>query len=243
MTHKRTPKPPPTAEQLAALDRLTDTLPTDLRRYRDRDLINEVRRFRIEESIRHRTRSIVVVLDGIHDPHNQAAVIRTVEALGLQEIHSVTIDDKPFRPSPKVTQNANIWLDVTTHQSFSDAADHLRARGYEIWAAGFENSAVSLHDLEFDRPIALVFGNEAAGLSDEVRALCDGSFVIPLSGFSQSLNVSVAAAVTLWWAADQRAKIRGGELGDLDEGDRMELRRRFYRQAAGFEKRLPSAEP
>ncbi len=233
---QRTPKPPPTQEELERLEELTDRLPQDLRAYRDRGLLNAMRRFRIEQAIHNRTRSIITLLDGIHDPHNQAAIMRTSEALGLQEVHLVSSDEQPFRPSPRVTQNAHIWLDLVSHPSFEQAADDLHRRGYELWAAGLGEAARPLEGVPVDRPIAFVFGNESLGLSEQAQSGSDGVFRIPLSGFSQSLNVSVAAALTLWWAVGAR-RTKLGRIGDLSDQEQMKLRRLFYRQAAGLKNR------
>ena len=233
---QRTPKPPPSQEELESLEELTDRLPRDLRAYRDRGLLNDVRRFRIEQAICNRTRSIITLLDGIHDPHNQAAIMRTSEALGLQEVHIVSSDEQPFRPSPRVTQNAHIWLDLVSHPSFEQAADNLHQRGYELWAAGLGDETRTLEEVPMDRPVAFVFGNESLGLSEQAQSSSDGTFEIPLSGFSQSLNVSVAAALTLWWAVGAR-RSKSGSIGDLSEQEQMKLRRQFYRQAASLKNR------
>ena len=230
---QRTPKPPPTPEELRELERLTDGLPEDLRQYRDRGLLNRTRRFRIEQALKHRTRSIVPLLEGVHDPHNQAAVMRTAEALGLQEVHFIDTDDQPFAPSPRVTQNAHRWLDLSRHSDLDSAVAALHERGYQVWAAGFTADARPIHQLPIEQPLGLLFGNESLGVTEVAHSLCDGWFIIPLQGFSQSLNVSVAAAVALWWAVDAR-KSRLGSLGDLTAEDTMTLRRRFYRQAVGL---------
>jgi tRNA (guanosine-2'-O-)-methyltransferase len=95
-------------------------------------------------------------------------------------------------------------------------------------------SSISLHDLPVERPLALVFGNESVGLRRETLSSCDGFFEIPLRGFSQSLNVSVAAALALWSVLSER-KSRFGGAGDLTEDERMRLRRRFYYRAVGLE--------
>ena len=103
----RTPKPPPTEEQLADLERLTDQFPESLRAFRDRGLLNPVRRFRLEEAIRHRSRTLVPVLHGVHNPHNQAAVMRSCEALGLQEFHFIqSVAGGSLHANPRITQNA-----------------------------------------------------------------------------------------------------------------------------------------
>lgn len=230
---QRTPIPPPSQEDLERLEELTDRLPADLQAFRDRGLLNEVRRFRIEQTLSNRTRSLVTVLDGVHDPHNQAAVMRTSEALGLQEIHVIAGDEQRIRPSPRVTQNAHKWLDLQRHSTFDQAAESLRKRGFEIWGAGLAESSIPLDELPVERPLALVFGNESVGLQPQTLSSCDGSFEIPLRGFSQSLNVSVAAALALWSVLCERES-RFGNAGDLDEEERMRLRRKFYYRAVGL---------
>ena len=150
-------------------------------------------------------------------------------------------NEQPFVPSPRVTQNAHIWLDLIQHPTIERAAKDLHGRGYELWAAGFGDAARPLREVPCDRPIALVFGNESLGLSAQTQSVCDGLFMIPLSGFSQSLNVSVAAAVALWSVVETRIGVLG-DIGDLSLEDRMELRRRFYRQAAGAKSAPPDCE-
>lgn len=228
---RRTPIPPPDAEALAELDALTDELPEDLRSFRDVGLLSEKRRYRIEQAIRHRTQTLTVVLHGVHDPHNQAAVLRTSEALGLQEVHFVPVGDATYRPSDRVTQNAHRWIDLIAHADFASAVEALRPREFNLLATALEPGAAALYDLDLTCPTALVFGNERDGLSEEVIAACDGTFRIPLYGLSQSLNISVAAALSLNWAVEARRRA-WGEPGDLDPEEKMELRRRFYTQAA-----------
>jgi tRNA (guanosine-2'-O-)-methyltransferase len=227
----RTPKPPPTEEQLARLEEVTDALPADLRAYRDRGLLNPVRRFRLEEAIRHRTRTLVPVLHGVHDPHNQAAVMRTCEALGLQEFHFIRSPrGRSLRASPRVTQNAHRWIDVIEHADFGDVQVALRDRGLSIYAAAFDEGALHLQEVDFTQPLAILFGNESKGIPQEILTACDGALVIPLYGLSQSLNISVAAAVTLTWAVEARSRAWGSP-GDLTPEEQMGLRRRFYKTA------------
>ena len=227
---RRTPKPDPTPEELAALERLTDGLPAPLRAFRDQALLSTRRRFYLEQAIANRTRSLAVVLHGVHDPHNQAAVMRTCEALGIQVVAVVAEAGEPWRPSGRVTQNAFRWLDLERHTGFEDAAAALRDRGLRLLAAAFEGT--HLAEVDFTLPTALVFGNESRGLPEPVVAACDGSFSIPMYGLSQSLNISVAAGVSLHWAAEARRRA-WGRTGDLDEAQQDALRRRFYLQAAG----------
>lgn len=227
---RRTPKPEPTPEELAELERLTDALPAPLRAFRDRGLLSTRRRFYLERAIANRTRNLVVVLHGIHDPHNQAAVMRTCEALGVQEVVVVAEAGEPWRPSGRVTQNAYRWLDLDRRLDFDSAAAALRGRGLRLLAADFEG--LPLGEVDFAPPTALVFGNESRGLPEAVSAACDGTFSIPMHGLSQSLNVSVAAGVALHWAVEARRRALG-ITGDLSEEERSALRRRYYLRAAG----------
>ncbi len=227
---RRTPKPDPTREELAELERLTDALPAPLRQFRDRGLLSTRRRFHLEQAIGNRTRSLTVVLHGVHDPHNQAAVMRSCEALGIQEMVVVAQAEEPFRPSGRVTQNAFRWLDLTSQPDFDSAAAALRGRGMRLLAAAFEGQP--LGEVDFTASTALVFGNESRGLPESVVDACEGSFSIPMYGLSQSFNISVAAGVALHWAVEARRRA-SGRTGDLDEAERAALRRRFYLQAAG----------
>ncbi len=227
----RTPKLPPSPEALEALEAFTDGLPTDLRAYRDQELLTAQRRYYLEETLRHRTRSLVTVLAGTHDPHNQAAVIRSCESLGIQELHVIHDEVAAFRPSPKVTQNAHRWLDIVSHPDFEATEAILRGRGFALLAASLDPSSATLFEIDFTRPVALIFGSEPSGLPDEMLTACEGTFVIPMYGLSQSLNISVAAAVSLSWAVESRRRA-WGEPGDLTEDERMALRRRFYATAS-----------
>lgn len=226
----RTPRPKPSPESLAELEKLTDRLPPELRAYRDQGLLTPRRRFYLEQALRHRTRSLATILAGTHDPHNQAAVMRTCESLGIQEVH-LALGEELFRPSPKVTQNSHRWLDVVPHPNFQTAADAFRRRGFRILAAALEEQAEALYEIDFARPVAVVFGSEPTGLPESILDLCDGSFRIPMYGFSQSFNISVAAAITLSWAVESRRRA-WGKPGDLEPEELMALRRRFYDTAA-----------
>ena len=238
----RTPKPAPPPESLAELEVLTDAFPPELRAYREQDLLTPQRRFYLEQALAHRTRTLATILAGTHDPHNQAAVMRTCESLGIQEVH-LALGDEDFRPSPKVTQNAHLWLDVVPHPDFAAVAGALHGRGFKLFAAAFDDPAQSLYEIDFTHHVAVVFGSEPTGLPKSILAACDGSFHIPMYGLSQSFNISVAAAITLSWAVEARRRA-WGEPGDLDPEELMALRRRFYETATRRRSpRPPEPEP
>src|SRR5690349_16987545 len=145
------------------------------------------RLLRAEQVLAGRTRRIAVVLEGSQDPHNVHAVLRTAEALGIQDVHVVAPRGAAAIISPGVTQRAHEWLSVTRHDHVGAAIELLRAEGRLILGTGNVADAVPLTGLVADRPIALVLGNETAGLSEQAQAACDRIVRIDLVGFSGSL--------------------------------------------------------
>lgn len=179
--------------------------------------MTERRKARLREVLSQRTRNLVLVLEDIYDPHNASACIRSSEAMGLQELHVAALRI-PFKPNPGVTNGAEKWLDMIHHKSVEECVSHLHGRGFTIAAGVLDEGAIPIQELPFDRPVALVFGNEHEGLSEEMAAACDHRFYIPMYGFSQSFNISVASALAVHYAVNQRVNIFG-QNGDLDESD------------------------
>ncbi|MGA8891164.1 MAG: RNA methyltransferase [Anaeromyxobacteraceae bacterium] len=205
------------------------------------DYLLPERKARIDEVVARRTRTLVVVMEAFCDPQNVNAVLRTCDAFGVQEVHVVEGPMKAFDRNKKISQNADKWLDVTRWTSTRACLEALKARGFAVHVTWLGEGTVGLADLDFSGPVALVFGNESRGVSDEALALADARYVIPMRGFSQSLNVSVAAAVSLARAVDRREAQRGRH-GDLPEGEAEELRQRFYVLAVKQRSRIAKAE-
>lgn len=195
------------------------------------------RRERIDEVVRKRTRSLTVVLDRLEDAFNMAAVLRTCESMGLQEVHVIEHPEVRFAPNEKVTQGCDKWLDIRIHPDFAACREHLHSRGFQLWASALQKGATNLYELKFDQKMALIFGNERYGVSDDVLKGVDGVFWIPMRGFSQSLNISVAAAATITRAIAWRVE-RSGEEGDLSEGERQALVERFQLLSVKQRKRI-----
>jgi len=181
-------------------------------------LLSEERVARIDAVIAGRTRSVVPVLEAVDDPRNVAAVLRSADAFGAQEVHLIE-GQQPFLAARRVTQGAELWLDLIRHRSPEDCVASLRARGFRIVLATMDGELDPEHLCAIAR-LAIVFGNERDGTSEKLSALCDARYRIPMRGFAQSLNVSVAAAITL------HAAMRGRP-GDLDALERAALRARF----------------
>jgi tRNA (guanosine-2'-O-)-methyltransferase len=199
------------------------------------------RKARIDEVVANRTRTLTVVMEAFCDPQNVNAVLRTCEAFGVQDVHAVEGPMKPWDRNKKITQNADKWLDVRRWRSTRECLAHLRAEGYAIYATHLDARARPLGTLPFAGKVALVFGNEHRGVSHEALALADATYAIPMRGFVQSLNVSVAAAISIATAVERREAERGRH-GDLPEAEAAALRERFYVIAVKQRAKIAKAE-
>jgi len=161
------------------------------------EMIMPERLKRMYDVLNERTRYITIITEAVDDPHNQAAVLRSAEAFGLQDVYVVT-GSAPFQPNPFVTRNADKWLTVQQKKDIQTAIQQLKESGYQVFASYLGEGTIQLQDMDVSRPTALLFGNEHSGVSDEAIRLADGTFMIPMHGFVQSFNISVAAALTLY---------------------------------------------
>jgi tRNA (guanosine-2'-O-)-methyltransferase len=206
------------------------------------EFLLDVRKERIEEILTQRTRTLTVVLDRLEDSFNMAAVLRTSESMGLQEVHILENPDVPFVPHTKVTQGCDKWLDIHRYRSFAPCRDALKARGFAIWASGIREGGRSLYSLKFDQKIALVFGNERRGVATEILDAADGVFWIPMRGFTQSLNISAAVSASLTRAVAWRDE-HLGKSGDLSAEELTELRARFQLLSVKQRKKIYGGTP
>lgn len=186
-----------------------------------------------ERALQNRTRSIVVVLDNLVNSRNISAIARSIEALGLQELHVISRAG-PAAMERTLTTRSERWLDIITHCDAPSAIDALRKRGYKILAADFGEAAVELEAVPIDHKIAIVFGGEQLGVSDAVRRAADGFFYLPNSGFTAYINVSVAAAISVY-ALDRRMR-SDGLREPLAESEIAALRPAWYTMLARGDK-------
>jgi tRNA (guanosine-2'-O-)-methyltransferase len=204
------------------------------------DFLLPERRERIDRAVDQRTRTLTVVMEAFCDPQNVNAVLRTCEAFGVQEVHVVEGPLKTFARNRKISQNADKWLEVVRWKTPAECLGHLRERGFAIYATRLGAGSRPLAELSFAPPVALVFGNENRGVSAEAVALSDQSYAIPMRGLVQSLNVSVAAAISLARAVERREAERGRH-GDLAPDEADALRQRFYLLAVKQRARIARA--
>lgn len=155
--------------------------------------------------LERRQSTLTVVFENVHDPHNVSAVLRSCDAVGVMEAHGIYTGFQVFPElGRKSSASARKWVDLHLHDTVAACFSTLRSRGFKIYTTHMSSDAVSLYDLDLTQPVALVFGNEHSGVSEEARALADGNFLIPQMGVVQSLNISVACAVSLYEGLRQR---------------------------------------
>jgi tRNA (guanosine-2'-O-)-methyltransferase len=152
-----------------------------------------------------RQTDITVVMENVQDPHNISAVMRTCDAVGIQDIYILnTKIPRHQKFGAKSSSSAAKWLSVHQFDNVAECFEALRKNYETILTTHLSSDAVSLYEIDFTQSVALVFGNEHAGVSDEVRTLADGNFIIPQMGIIQSLNISVACAVSIYEAYRQK---------------------------------------
>jgi len=160
---------------------------------------------RLTSVLNRRQPDLTVVLENVFDPHNVSAVMRTCDAVGIQDVYILNDRIPPHRKwGYRSSSTAAKWLSI--HQ-FTDAEkcfEEVRKRYGKIYASHLGTNSSDMYSLNLAESIALVFGNETFGVSDEIRKYCDGDFIIPQVGIIKSLNISVACAVTLYEAFRQK---------------------------------------
>ncbi len=163
------------------------------------------REARILHVLNRRQPDLGIVMENIHDPHNIFAVMRTCEAVGVQHIYVLnTIMSKYKNFGSKSSSSAKGWLTLHEYTDTAECMKAVKERFGKVYATHLGVESHSLYDLDLAESVALVFGNEHSGVTEECLGYCDGNFIIPQVGMVQSLNISVACAITLYEAFRQR---------------------------------------
>jgi len=161
--------------------------------------VSEHKQRLFSQNVKLRTKKITVVLEDIYQSHNAAAVLRSCDCFGIQNVHIIE-NRNEWNPHPDIEQGSSKWLNLYRYQAkannTADCLTELKRQGYAV-ASTTPHTSMSIDDLPVDRPLALVFGNEKEGISDMAREYGDFSVRIPMYGFTESFNISVAAAVCL----------------------------------------------
>lgn len=149
-----------------------------------------------DKVIQERTNHFTVATQDVYQLHNTSAVIRSCEVFGIQNIHVIE-ERKPKRIDREIAMGAQKWVDVNRYSTSKECIQELRNRGYQIVATTPYGESTALHDFNIDKPSAIFFGTEKDGLSEEILSENDCSIRIPMVGFTESLNISVSAAIIL----------------------------------------------
>lgn len=157
---------------------------------------------RIEEMLALRQTDLTVLLEEVHKPHNVSAIIRSCDAVGVQNVHAVWFEKvATIRP---ISMGAHDWVDIHSHPTVEAAITELKSAGKQVLVTHLSDTAIDFRDVDYTKPTAIIFGQERFGATEEAIALADQDIVIPMAGMTQSLNVSVAAALILYEAQRQR---------------------------------------
>lgn len=158
-------------------------------------LLTDTRREKLNYVLNHRSNHCLPVMEHIHDVGNINAVMRSAEILGFSKL--ANIPSQKFKKSSRVTSGADKWVRIDTYQNQKECYDDLRAKGYTICATALRSDAISFTQLDLSKPRAFVFGNEKKGVTQETLDLVDECTIIPTVGFTESFNISVAAAIVM----------------------------------------------
>ena len=157
--------------------------------------VSDERKEKIRLVLKGRSAHFAPVMESLYDRGNISAVMRSAEALGFFKFHIIETSDK-FKESNRVTQGADKWLEVSKWGKTADCITHLKDEGYKVYATHLSKEAKPFDQIDFSSKTAVIFGNEKDGVSEEALSLSDGNVILPMSGFTQSFNISVAGALS-----------------------------------------------
>lgn len=190
------------------------------------------RQARVEDVLSRRQKSLTIVLEDVHDPHNASAVLRSCDGVGILDVHLVYVHEEPPRRSFARTTSASAakWVRLHYHDSIEACYAILREQGFHVYATALGQESVGLYDVDFTQPTALVFGNEHRGVSRAAIDDADATLFIPMQGMVESLNISVACAVSLYEAMRQRLAAGMYSRPELSESELAALEGEWIRK-------------
>lgn len=146
--------------------------------------------------LKNRTKHFTIAMEDVYQLHNTSAVMRSCEVFGVQELNVI---EQKFgkRIDSEIAMGAQKWVDVNRFNNVQSCIDAKRAQGYQIIATTPHNDSCMLHEFDISKPSAIFFGTEKNGLSEEVIEQADGFIKIPMVGYTESLNISVSAAIII----------------------------------------------
>ncbi|MDH5474128.1 MAG: RNA methyltransferase [Cyclobacteriaceae bacterium] len=165
------------------------------------EFVTENKKSQIDRVLRNRTRHVTVVLEDIYQSHNASAVVRTCDCFGIQDLHIIENENR-YNINPKVVMGATKWVDmfnycIPTVNNTISCITNLKQKGYKVVVTTPDKNSIPIDELNLNEKVALVFGTEQTGVSKDVLDMADEKVSIPMYGFTESLNISVSAAICL----------------------------------------------
>jgi tRNA (guanosine-2'-O-)-methyltransferase len=160
------------------------------------NILTDNRKEKFLKVLHNRTKHFTIAVEDIFQMHNASAVMRSCEVFGIQELN--VIEERYGKSIDKeIAMGAQKWVDISTYDNVTNCIDTLKNKGYQIIATTPHENDCLLEDFDITKPSALFFGTERDGLSDEILRKADGFLKIPMVGFTESLNISVSAAIII----------------------------------------------
>lgn len=165
---------------------------------------------RLTQVAQYRQRDLTVILENVHDRHNIGAILRTCDSVGIHEVFIIYTEDRlteenNIEPGKTSSSGSDKWIKINLYRDVKSCFAEVKKRYDKIWATALTEQAENLYSLDLTNSVALLFGNESEGLSEEAVSMADGNFIIPQVGFVRSLNISVACAISVYEAHRQRS--------------------------------------
>lgn len=183
--------------------------------------LTERRKNLFEEVISKRTRHFTIATEDVYQLHNTSAVMRSCDVFGIQDLH--VIEEKVSKKIDReIAMGAQKWVNIDRHNTTKECINNLKENGYQIIATTPHNNSAELKDFDISKKSAFFFGKEKEGLSDIVLDAADGYLKIPMYGFTESLNISVAAAIILQTLV---SKLKDSDIDwELSEQEKNQIR-------------------
>lgn len=182
---------------------------------------------KFKRTVAHRQFDLTVILENVHDSHNIGAVLRSCDSVGINEVFVLYTEEQLQKDilelGKRTTAGTRKWIDVHYYTDADACFSAVRERYDYIYATHLSSTAKGLYDLDLTQRVALLFGNERDGVSEDALARSDGNFVVPQVGMAESLNISVACAVSLYEAYRQRYRAGQYKPHSLEEKSRAAL--------------------
>ena len=179
---------------------------------------------KLKKVIATKQSNLTIIMENIDDPHNISACLRSCDAVGVKEVYILDSNEYTAeRLGKKSSASATKWLDIHKFTDIDECFAAVRAKYDKIYSTHLSTESKSLHELDLAASVALVFGNEKDGVTQDALDRSDGNFIIPQYGLIQSLNVSVACAVSLYEALRQRTNAGMYENGPMTAAEQSDL--------------------